>query len=159
MIKFGSFGGGFFRPIHSSITKKDYKDDYKEFPEEWYEGVDIEKYITNEEYDVEVNRYHVKAGQSLRDWEKMGWIDPIDPRGWFQWYCRFYMGRRSPDDDRQVSRWIGVCGPNGRWKKDLVSKILRSRKTWSDISVSPIVRQTLQHWGYVLTESDYNAYI
>lgn len=88
----------------------------------------------------------VKAGQSLADWEKSGWIRAQDPRGWFQWYCRFYLGRRSADDDRQISRWSGVCGRNGRFKKALVKKVLASggRDKWNDESVAPVLRQTCE---------------
>jgi len=130
-----------------------------ELPKDWLEGVDIESMLKSEEYNEDVNKYKVKAGQGLRDWETAGWIRSCDPRGWFQWYCRFYLGRRNGDDDRQVQRWSGVAGPNGRWKKDLVRKIVRSGKSYDDESVSAVVRQTLQHWAYKLTESDYDALV
>lgn len=159
VIEMGSFGGAFFRKIRSRVTGETYSNDYKEFPEEWFEDVDIDTFVTNPEIDPEVNKYKHKAGQDLDAWEAAGWVAAQDPRGWFQWYCRFYMGRRSPDDERQVQRWLGVCGPNGRWKKDLVVKIVRSGKRWGDEGVSPTVRQTLQQWAYVLTEKDYNAFM
>eukprot|EP00026_Physarum_polycephalum_P010703 Phypoly_transcript_10877.p1 GENE.Phypoly_transcript_10877~~Phypoly_transcript_10877.p1 ORF type:complete len:310 (+),score=81.88 Phypoly_transcript_10877:90-1019(+) len=158
ILQLGSFGGGYFRPIRSGVTGQNYKDDYKEFPDDWFEGLDVASQVTNPEYDIQKNHYKAKAGQGLKEWEASGWIVAQDPRGWFQWYCRFYTGRRSPDDQRQISRWSGVCGPNGRWKKDLLTKIMASRKSYDDKSVSPIVRQTLQHWAFRLTEHEFNLY-
>lgn len=75
----------------------------------------------------------------------------------FYRYCRFYQGRRSSDDSRQVSRWSKCAGAKGRWKQNLVAKCLAKGKTFDDESVSPVVRQTLQHWGYRLDEKDYIA--
>ena len=89
----------------------------------------------------------VKAGQSLTDWERSGWIRPLDPRGWFQWYTRFYLGRRTPDDDRQISRWSGVCGANGRFKKALVKKVREAGggEKWRDEGVGSVLRQTREY--------------
>lgn len=94
----------------------------------------------------------VKAGQSLSDWERSGWIRAQDPRGWFQWYCRFYLGRRTSDDERQISRWSGVCGPNGRFRKALVKKVREAERSgsvskgegWKDENVAPVLRQTCE---------------
>jgi len=125
----------------------------------WYSGLDVEKYLTSDSYDPSVNKYDVKAGQSLQEWENAGWIHEQDPRGWFQWYCRYYLGRRTEDDERQIKRWMGVCGPSGgRFKNMLVKKIALVDGRWNDSSISPIIRQTLQHWGYRLTEDDFLAY-
>lgn len=73
----------------------------------------------------------------------------------FMWYCRFYQGRRSDDDQRQISRWCKLAGEKGRWKQNLVAKCVMQGKRYDDTSVSPVVRQTLQHWGYQLTEHDF----
>lgn len=73
------------------------------------------------------------------------------------WYCRFFQGRRSFDDERQISRWCKAAGPRGRWKQNLIGKCLRDGKAFDDATVSPVVRQTLQHWGYRLTYEDYLA--
>ena len=91
-------------------------------------------------YDVRVNRYGVKCGTSLRFWENKGWIKDIGLYGWFQWYCRYYYGRRNSDDSRQIKRW------NFRMTKDKGTK-------FDDFSVSPKIRQILLHWGYELVES------
>ena len=92
-------------------------------------------------------------------WESSGWISEIDPFGWFHWYCRFYLGRRSTDDERQISRWSGVCGAKGRFKKQLMNRIHSSGTTFDDANISPVIRQTLLHWGYELTEKDFNDHV
>ncbi|OZJ06319.1 hypothetical protein BZG36_00722 [Bifiguratus adelaidae] len=107
VLQIGSFGGTYFRPIHSQETGQDYKDDYKEFPDDWFEGLDIGKHVISPDYDANINRFKVKCGQTLEQWEEQGWIRDHDPRGWFQWYCRFYEGRRCEDDAYQASFYAG----------------------------------------------------
>jgi hypothetical protein len=85
-------------------------------------------------------------------------ISPVDPYGWFQWYCRFYLGRRSTDDERQIARALGVMGPKGRFRNQLIGKCSAASKAFDDPSVSPVIRQSLQHWGYALTQADADAY-
>ena len=68
---------------------------------------------------------------------------------------RFYQGRRTQDDERQVGRWAKCTGLRGRWKNNLITKIVRSGCGFDNLAVSPVVRQTLQHWGYRLTKEDY----
>ena len=154
----GSFGGTYFRPIYSSVTKKNYGEEvWRELPVDWLEGLSVKKMISCPIYDENVNKYKVKCGGSLEMWESSGWIKPCDPYGWFQWYCRFYQGRRCDDDARQVSRWLKCAGPRGRWKNNLISKIAKAGKSYDDISVSPVVRQVLQHWGYQLTKADFDS--
>ncbi|KAI5117582.1 hypothetical protein M0805_004577 [Coniferiporia weirii] len=159
VLRAGSFGGTAFRRHYSTVLKRMLPEtDYTEFPESWYVNLDTHMYLTAEEYDARVNRYRVRAGQSLEDWERAGWVHEQDPRGWFQWYARFYLGRRTRDDERQIRRWTGVCGSTGRFKRSLVKKIAERSGQWDDESISPILRQTLQHWSYRLTEEDYQAY-
>ncbi|XP_061192155.1 uncharacterized protein LOC133200357 isoform X2 [Saccostrea echinata] len=158
VLQAGSFGGTYFRPIKSSVTGKQYKDEaFKELPKDWTEGLNIKKQVTSSSYNESVNTYKVKCGGSLEMWEESGWIHKQDPYGWFQWYCRFYQGRRTLDDERQVGRWLRCAGPTGRWKNNLISKCYRSGARYNDPNISPVVRQTLQHWGYRLTEEDYLA--
>ena len=115
--------------------------------------------ITSEKCYPNVNKYGVRAGSSLEAWENSGWIKSQDPYGWFQWYCRFYMGRRSPDDQRQVDRWDNYAGEKrGRWLRNLVGKIYKANAEFDDISVSPVIRQGLQHWGYILTKKEYEKH-
>ena len=152
----GAFGGTYFRPIYSSITKKHYKskDVIKEYPKSWFKGIDIEKMVTSSKYDKNVNKYGVKCGSDLKDWEKSGWMHKQDPYGWFQWYCRFYMGRRTDDDERQIKRWLALAGPKGRFKNRLINMIKNKGAKYDDESISPVIRQTLLHWGYQITPGD-----
>ena len=127
-----------------------------EYPSEWFAGVAPELY-SSRRYDTRHNCYGVKSGLDQAGWESSGWINQCDPRGWTQWYFRFYMGRRlkGGEDERQMGRWKGVCGETGRWKQNLIAKCLREGKAHDDISVSPVVRQTLLHWAYELTLGDF----
>jgi hypothetical protein len=110
VLQLGSFGGTYFRPIDSGTTHERYMDAWKEFPAEWFEGLNIKRQVTRSwaSYDVSVNKYGVKCGGTLDMWESSGWISTIDPYGWFQWFCRFYLGRRSTDDERQIARGNGT---------------------------------------------------
>lgn len=103
--------------------------------------------LTSPTYDVNQNRFGVKCGGSLDMWESSGWINPLDPYGWFQWYCWFYLGRRSDDDKRQIQRWLASAGPKGRFRNQLLNKCEKEGKIPEDARVSPVIRQTLQHWG------------
>jgi len=156
VLQLGSFGGTYFRPIYSSVTKQKYKDEaWKELPASWLEGLNIRTQVASSVYDNSKNKYKVKCGASLEEWENSGWMHKQDPYGWFQWYCRFYQGRRTEDDVRQVGRWSKCCGPKGRWKNNLISKCAKAGCGFDNFGVSPVVRQTLQHWGYVLTKEDF----
>lgn len=81
----------------------------------------------------------------------IGWIKAQDPYGWFQWYCRFYMGRRTEDDIRQIKRWKSF---DGRWKSNLVNQIKKKGTSFDDFSVSPTIRQSLLHWGIEIITKD-----
>lgn len=151
----GSFGGSYWRPIHSEVTGKNYKNVHKEFPARWWKGIP-ENYLTNpwDEYDKSINKYGVKVGTTLEFWEKNGWITKWDPYGWIMWYCNFYAGRRCEDDQRQIKRWLAIAGPNGRFKKQLISKIKKKKAKYNDYTISPKIRQSLQHWAYKITSKD-----
>ena len=85
-------------------------------------------------------------------WESSGWISDCDPYGWFQWYCRFYSGRRSSDDARQISRWMKSAGVKGRFRSQICNKIIAAGARAEDARISPVIRQTLLHWGLEITE-------
>ena len=87
----------------------------------------------------------------MRFWENKGWIHKQDPYGWFQWYCRYYLGRRTDDDERQIKRWINIVN---RFKGILVKMIKNKCAKFDDYSISPKIKQNLLHWGYELVESD-----
>jgi hypothetical protein len=169
VLQMGSFGGTYFRSISSDATKKRYGDEvWKELPAAWLQGLNIKKQVSSPKYDLSVNRYKAKSGASLEEWEQSGWMRDCDPYGWFQWYCRFFQGRRCADDDRQISRGNKCFGPTGRWKTNLCNKIVASaeagkskgRTIASEIenyAISPVIRQTLQHWGFRVTDKDFKA--
>ena len=109
------------------------------------------KYYSSDHYVACLNKYSVKCGISLRFWESKGWIDPIDPNGWFQWYFRYWLGGRSKDDQRQIKRWKGIVN---RFQGILVEVIKVKGSKFDDYSISPKIRQILFHWSYELVESD-----
>lgn len=139
----GAFGGTYFRPITSSITGKSYKNKHTK-----YQFNISDNLLTREHEDNKLNKFGVHSGTTLEYWEERGWIKPQDPYGWVQWYCEFYYGRRSSDDERQINRWLAFAGPNGRFRLRLVSLCRQKKRKLSDTSVSPIIRQGLHHWAY-----------
>ena len=148
VIKEGTFGGTYFRDIYSGVNGKWYRKSWKEFDE--LENIDL-KYYCSYYYELSVNKYGVKCGTSLRFWENNRWINPVDPYGWFQWYFRYFLGRRSKDDERQIKRWKGIVN---RFKDRLVEMIKDVGGNFDDYSISPKIRQILLHWDYELVESD-----
>ena len=101
VIREGTFGGTYFRDIYSGINEKWYKNSWKELVQ--LKNIDA-KFYTSNYYDVNVNNYSVKCGTSLRFWENRGWINETDPYGWFQWFFRYWLGRKSKDYKRQINR-------------------------------------------------------
>ena len=97
---------------------------------------------------MNVNKYGVKCGASLRFWENKGWINKIDPYGWFQWHFRYCLGRRSKDDKRQINRWKTIAS---KFRGKLVKMIRNPGSKYDDFSILPKIR----HWGYELTEKDF----
>ena len=159
MFKMGSFGGTYWRPIKSKFYKSTLKNQHEKYPKSWWKGIPLE-HLTKpfDQYDKSINKYKKKVGTTLEFWEENDWIDKQDPYGWVQWYCEFFMGRRSSDDSRQVDRWRKIASSNGRFRKWLVTQILRkgSENDWNNHDISPAIRQTLQHWGYKLTKKDFD---
>ena len=156
IFKLGSFGGTYWRPIHSSVINKNLTNQHMKYPKNWWKDIP-DNYLVNkwDDYDKSVNKYNKKVGSTLSAWENKNWITKYHPYGWVQWYCDFFQGKRCPDDARQISRWAGLTGPNGRFRKWLITLIIKKKSTFDNISISPAIRQTLQHWGYVLTKDDF----
>lgn len=124
MLALGVFGGKYMT------------DTRKEFPESWFS----EAKLSPSGCDPSLNYFGVEAGGSLSEWRKKGWIHPDDPRGWFQWYCRYYMGRRMPNEDvRQIKRWRAF-----RRHAAQISKYCEP----GDFSCRPRQRQALLQWAY-----------
>lgn len=123
MLALGVFGGDYFEGIP------------REFPQDWF----AKAKVSDHGYDKDLNFFCVKASQSREEWIKKGWMHADDPRGWFQWYCRYYMGRRHSDDARQIKRWF----------------LMRRHIHWllhacgnGNILCRPRQRQALLHWAY-----------
>ena len=140
--KEGAFGGTYFRNIYSGINEKWYKNSWKEFVH--LKNIDA-KFYASDYYDVNVNKYGVKYGTSLRFWENKGWNNNIDPYGWFQWYFRYWLGRTSKDDKKQINRWKKIVS---RFRGKLVKMIRSTGSRFDDSSVSSKIRQILLHWDY-----------
>lgn len=159
MFHAGIFGGTYFRDI-SLDGKSWHRNAWKEFqPHNFFDGLDIHTHVASDEYVVSRNRYGVKCGQDLQTWVEKGWIkEKFDTHGWVHWYCRFFLGRRCSDDDRQISRWSACAGEKGRWKRFLIAKCVKKGSRFDDDTVSPTVRQLLLHWAYQLTERHFNQY-
>jgi hypothetical protein len=108
----------------------------KEFPKSWFKRARLSPTLAQ----CKLNYFGVKASQPLSVWRKKGWIHPEDPRGWFQWYCRYYLGRRMPSEDaRQIKRWKAI--------RRHVAQI-RSHCEPGDLMCRKRQRQALLHWAY-----------
>ena len=134
IIKKGAFGGTCFRDIYSRVNDKFYKNSWKELEE--LKNID-KKCYASDFCDISINKQGVTCGTSLRVWESNGWINKIDPYGWFQWYFRYWK-ERSKDGQRQIGRWKKVVS---RFK----GKLIKIIKNGGD---APKIRQILLHWGY-----------
>ena len=108
-----------------------------------------QKFYCSSYHDVSVNKYGFKCKTFLRVWENKGWINEINPYHWFQWYFRYWLGRRSKDDERQINRWKENVS---RFRGKLVKIIKDVGNKLDDYSISPKIRQILLDWVYELTE-------
>jgi hypothetical protein len=123
MLRLGVFGGKYMTDCRN------------EFPPAWFEKARL----CAERHDPRLNYFRVNASQSLAVWRQNNWLRPQDPRGWFQWYCRYYMGRRGPDDARQIARWRAIARHAGAIRKHCEP---------GDHECRPRQRQALLHWSY-----------
>lgn len=123
MLEIGVFGGKYMT------------DCKKEFPANWFKKAKLNPKF----HDPEINFFKVNASQPLSIWRKKGWIYHEDPRGWFQWYCRYYMGRRCPDDERQIKRWKA-------YRRHLMQVVKNCRV--GDVNCRRRQKQSLLHWAY-----------
>lgn len=124
MLELGVFGGKYMTDCQD------------EFPASWF----ADAQLSPEESDVSLNYFGIGASQPLSVWRDKGWIYDDDPRGWFQWYCRYYMGRRIPgEDDRQIGRWRNMRRHIAQIKKHCMA---------GDHLCRPKQWQALLHWAY-----------
>ena len=123
MLELGVFGGAYFG------------DKIKEFPKSWFKKAKL-----SEKFDVEINRFRIKAGLSREEWQDKGWIFKEDPLGWFQWYCRYSNGRRlSKIDEVQIKRWKNFTRHVKAIKKNCEKNDLGCRRRQ---------RQAILQWVY-----------
>ena len=123
MLSLGVFGGKYM------------SDCRREFPAAWFKSAKL----CPDRHDPKLNYFKVNASQSLSVWRHNGWIYPEDPRGWFQWYCRYYMGRRGEHDAAQIKRWRAARRHLIQIKKNCPPRLLSCRRRQ---------RQALLHWAY-----------
>ena len=123
MLAMGVFGGKYMTDCRA------------EFPAAWF----AKAKLSPARPDPRLNFFNVAASQPLAEWRRKGWLYDEDPRGWFQWYCRYYMGRRCADDERQIRRWRAV-------RRHLAQ--LRKHCRRGDLTCRPGQRQALLHWAY-----------
>ena len=149
MLCRGIFGGTYFSELIN----------HEDFPDDWFKGLN-KNFYSSEKYRAEVNLFKIKSGQSQKEWEEKGWIHKDDPRGWFEWYCKYFMGRRHEDDERQIKRWLAFCGPKGRWRNIIYKKIHTAECCIEDSgNVSRRIQQSLLHWSYIVNDDDYKLWI
>jgi hypothetical protein len=123
MLALGVFGGKYMTDCRG------------EFPAAWFEGAKL----APGGKDPGLNWFGVDASQPLSVWRARGWIHPDDPRGWFQWYCRYWRGRRMADDARQIGRWKAM--------RRHVAQVERNCER-GDVWCRRRQRQALLHWAY-----------
>ena len=123
MLELGVFGGKYMTDCR------------EEFPAAWFKKARL----CAERHDPRLNFFGVNASQPLSVWRRNGWIHKQDPRGWFQWYCRYYMGRRSADDVRQIRRWRAIARHIAAIRKNCEA---------GDLECRPRQRQAVLHWAY-----------
>jgi len=123
MLELGVFGGKYMTDCTG------------EFPADWFANAKL----CHEEHRPELNYFLINASKPLWYWRAKGWIYPDDPRGWFQWYCRYYRGRRCPDDARQIKRWKAMRRHIAQIRKNCAPGDLVCRRKQ---------RQALLHWAY-----------
>ena len=123
MLRLGVFGGKYMTDCR------------QEFPADWFTRAKL----SPGRRQASLNFFKVNASQSLAVWKMSGWIRPQDPRGWFQWYCRYYMGRRTADDARQIRRWRAIARHVAAIKKNCEPGDLECRRKQ---------RQAVLHWAY-----------
>ena len=142
----GAFGCTYFRDIYSGINGKWGKKSWKEFKQ--LKDID-QKFYCSDYYDISVNKYGVKCRTSLRFWENNGWIDKIDPYGWFRLYFRYWLGIRSDDDERQFNRRKGIVS----WFRGKLVKMIKANMIIIQFRLK--LNTFLLHWSYELTEKDF----
>lgn len=127
MLELGVFGGRYLRDCRN------------EYPREWFEKAKLHPEGVPG-HSPEINFFGVDASQPLSVWREKGWIHADDPRGWFEWYCRYYLGRRIPGEDaRQIRRWVMM-------RRHMAQ--IRAHCRPGDMSCRTRQRQALLHWAY-----------
>lgn len=123
MLALGVFDGWYFEGAH------------QEYPKSWFAHAKLAEGGPQ----PKLNFFGIHASQTRAVWQEKGWIHPDDPRGWFEWYCRYYLGRRHEDDARQIARWKAIRRHTAQIVRNCAPK---------DFACRPRQRQALLHWAY-----------
>ena len=157
VIQMGAFGGTYWRPLKNCLNGKMMVNDYKKLPKSYWNGIPPHKLVSPyAKYNKNLNKYKVKTGTTYEFWCKKKWIRPSHPRGWYQWYCMYKSGKRTPYDSVEIKRWLRFAGPKGRFRLWLITQIQKKGGKWNDYSISPKLRQNLLEWGYELNKRDFD---
>ena len=145
ILALGAFGGKYLN------------DCLLEFPAEWFWRAGLAGKLCPGGQDISVNYFKIDSRLPLSEWRKAGWVpgpggkvltgkravlstaetNP-DERGWFQWYCRYWMGRRIPELDAvQIQRWKNFRRHYGA-----------VQKACGGLDCRPRQRQALLHWAW-----------
>jgi hypothetical protein len=144
ILSLGAFGGRYLN------------DCLLEFPAEWFWNAGLLGKLCPGGQDISVNYFKIDSRLPLPEWKKAGWVpggkkltgkrailsskENKDIRGWFQWYCRYWMGRRIPElDEVQIQRWKNFVRHYGAVQKACVK---------GDLECRPRQRQALLHWAW-----------
>ena len=150
MFEKGVFGGAYFGPNAGPDMSRELADVLAEE----FKGLDSDLWCA-ERYLPRRNKFRIRSGLNYEQWMKYRWIHKQDPYGWLNWYLQHNRGRRTADDDRQISRHQSFCGPKGRWRNNIYQKIHDT----GDWHTAPRVQQSLLHWAYEVNEHDYDTWL
>ncbi len=176
ILQEGGFGGSYFWSFRCrKVTLIHGTNQCRELPAEWTKDIDDMYYVPDNKsypYVAYVNKFKVSCGQLEDEWMAAGQffaftllarelvLKRVLCQGWFQWYCRFYLGRRAESDPRQIEIWAQRAGPDGLWRRQLLRQcqVLNMRSVNAEMVIDPVLQQSCHHWAYEPTQKELDAY-